>query len=93
VFDVLLYVAARRRDLQGGGKTGEKFLDFASRLLRGSEGERKSVGLLRSEWLLDALGVTKSAPGVESGRRNVKPFQPGEDWGWCYVDEIELGLA
>jgi hypothetical protein len=30
-------------------KSGERFLDCASRLLRGSEGGRKSVGLLRSE--------------------------------------------
>jgi hypothetical protein len=21
----------------------------------------------------------------------MKSFEPGEDWGWCYVDEIELG--
>jgi hypothetical protein len=20
----------------------------------------------------------------------MKSFEPGEDWGWCYVDEIEL---
>jgi hypothetical protein len=22
-----------------------------------------------------------------------KSFEPGEDWGWCYVDEIDLDLA
>ena len=21
----------------------------------------------------------------------MRSFQPGEDWGWCYVDEVELG--
>jgi uncharacterized UBP type Zn finger protein len=23
----------------------------------------------------------------------IKSFEPGEDWGWCYVDEIELDFA
>ena len=23
----------------------------------------------------------------------IKSFEPGEDWGWCYVDEVELDLA
>ena len=23
----------------------------------------------------------------------IKSIEPGEDWGWCYVDEIELDLA
>ena len=22
----------------------------------------------------------------------IKSFEPGEDWGWCYVDEVELDL-
>ena len=22
----------------------------------------------------------------------VKSFEPGEDWGWCYIDEVELDL-
>lgn len=22
----------------------------------------------------------------------MKSFQPGEDWGWCYIDEFELKL-
>ena len=21
----------------------------------------------------------------------IRSFEPGEDWGWCYVDETELG--
>jgi len=21
----------------------------------------------------------------------MRSLEPGEDWGWCYVDEIELG--
>ncbi|HVZ48332.1 MAG TPA: UBP-type zinc finger domain-containing protein [Gemmatimonadaceae bacterium] len=21
----------------------------------------------------------------------MQSFEPGEDWGWCYVDEVELG--
>jgi uncharacterized UBP type Zn finger protein len=23
----------------------------------------------------------------------IASFQPGEDWGWCYVDEVELEFA
>ena len=23
----------------------------------------------------------------------VRSFEPGEDWGWCYADEIELAPA
>jgi uncharacterized UBP type Zn finger protein len=22
----------------------------------------------------------------------VKSFEPGEEWGWCYIDEVELDL-
>ena len=33
---------ASRLNLQGDGKGGERFLDCASRLLRGGEGEKKA---------------------------------------------------
>jgi uncharacterized UBP type Zn finger protein len=23
----------------------------------------------------------------------IKSFEPGEEWGWCYVDELELEFA
>jgi uncharacterized UBP type Zn finger protein len=23
----------------------------------------------------------------------IRSHQPGEDWGWCYVDEVELDFA
>jgi len=23
----------------------------------------------------------------------VKSLEPGEDWGWCYIDEVELDFA
>lgn len=23
----------------------------------------------------------------------IKSIEPGEDWGWCYIDELELDLA
>ena len=23
----------------------------------------------------------------------MKSLEPGEDWGWCFVDEVELGFA
>jgi uncharacterized UBP type Zn finger protein len=23
----------------------------------------------------------------------VRSFEPGEDWGWCYVDEVEFDLS
>jgi Zn-finger in ubiquitin-hydrolases and other protein len=25
-----------------------------------------------------------------SGHPIVRTFEPGENWGWCYVDEVEL---
>lgn len=25
-----------------------------------------------------------------SGHPVIKSFEPGQDWGWCYVDEVEL---
>jgi hypothetical protein len=78
--------------LEGGtykaaGKPGRNSSTSQADSFAGAKEKEKASGLL------DAHGVTKSAPGVESGRLNIKSFQPGEDWGWCYVDEIELGLA
>jgi hypothetical protein len=26
-----------------------------------------------------------------TGHPIVRSFQPGEDWSWCYVDEVEIG--
>lgn len=26
----------------------------------------------------------------ETGHPIVRSFEPGEDWGWCYADEVEL---
>lgn len=26
----------------------------------------------------------------ETGHPIIKSFEPGEDWGWCYVDELSL---
>jgi uncharacterized UBP type Zn finger protein len=26
----------------------------------------------------------------ETGHPIIKSFQPGEDWGWCYIDEMYL---
>ena len=23
----------------------------------------------------------------------MRSFEPGENWGWCYIDELELDLA
>jgi uncharacterized UBP type Zn finger protein len=23
----------------------------------------------------------------------IRSFEPGEDWGWCFVDEVELDLT
>jgi hypothetical protein len=23
----------------------------------------------------------------------MKSFEPGEDWGWCFVDEVEIDLS
>jgi uncharacterized UBP type Zn finger protein len=29
----------------------------------------------------------------DSGHPVMKSFEPGENWGWCYVDQVELDLA
>ncbi len=29
----------------------------------------------------------------ETGHPIIKSFQPGENWGWCYVDEVMLDFA
>lgn len=28
-----------------------------------------------------------------TGHPIIKSFEPGEDWGWCYIDQVELDLA
>jgi uncharacterized UBP type Zn finger protein len=28
-----------------------------------------------------------------SGHPIMKSFEPGEDWGWCYVDEVDLDAS
>lgn len=30
---------------------------------------------------------------VASGHPIVRSFQPGEAWGWCYPDEVQLGVG
>ena len=27
------------------------------------------------------------------GHSIVRSLEPGEDWGWCYIDEVELDFA
>jgi hypothetical protein len=29
----------------------------------------------------------------ESGHPIIRSFEPGEDWYWCYVDELMFGLT
>jgi hypothetical protein len=29
----------------------------------------------------------------DSGHPIIRSFEPGEDWYWCYVDELMFGLA
>jgi uncharacterized UBP type Zn finger protein len=31
-----------------------------------------------------------TAHARKSGHPIVRSFEPGENWGWCYVDEVEL---
>jgi hypothetical protein len=44
------------------------------------------------------VGCCDSSPGTHatkhahtSGHPVVQSFEPGEDWGWCYVESRELG--
>jgi uncharacterized UBP type Zn finger protein len=46
------------------------------------------------------VGCCDSSPGTHATRHFqqsrhpiIRSFQPGEDWGWCYVDEIMLEPA
>jgi hypothetical protein len=34
-----------------------------------------------------------SAHAESSGHALIRSLQPGEDWSWCYVDEIGLEIA
>jgi len=36
-----------------------------------------------------ALGLAASA-ALSSAGPIMKSFEPGEDWGWCYIDESAL---
>jgi hypothetical protein len=43
------------------------------------------------------VGCCDSSPGRHATKHFhgshhpiVRSFEPGEDWGWCYVDEVEL---
>jgi uncharacterized UBP type Zn finger protein len=29
----------------------------------------------------------------ESGHPIIQSFEPGEDWGWCYEDEMQVDLS
>jgi hypothetical protein len=33
-----------------------------------------------------------SAHARESGHPIIRSVQPGEDWSWCYVDELEMEI-
>ena len=43
------------------------------------------------------VGCCDNSPGRHATRHHhatkhpvIKSFEPGEDWGWCYVDEADL---
>jgi hypothetical protein len=43
------------------------------------------------------VGCCDSSPGRHATKHFhashhpiIRSFEPGEDWGWCYVDEVEL---
>ena len=45
------------------------------------------------------VGCCDSSPGKHAtkhfhqvGHPIIASFEPGEDWGWCYVDQIQLEL-
>ena len=45
------------------------------------------------------VGCCDSSPGrhatrhaQESGHPIIRSLQPGEDWSWCYVDEVALAI-
>jgi hypothetical protein len=34
-----------------------------------------------------------TAHGRESGHPIIRSTEPGEDWSWCYIDEVAFALA
>jgi len=46
------------------------------------------------------VGCCDSSPGrhatghfQHTGHPIMRSFEPGEDWGWCYIDQLMLQLA
>jgi uncharacterized UBP type Zn finger protein len=46
------------------------------------------------------VGCCDSSPGrhatnhfQQTEHPSIRPFEPGEDWGWCYIDEVVLEFA
>lgn len=46
------------------------------------------------------VGCCDSSPGThathhhrETGHKLIQSFEPGEDWLWCYVDEVAFEIA
>lgn len=41
----------------------------------------------------DSLGRHATKHFLQSRHPVIRSFEPGEDWGWCYVDEVMLQPA
>jgi monovalent cation/hydrogen antiporter len=41
----------------------------------------------------NSAGKHATAHSAESGHPIVRSAEPGEDWSWCYVDEVLLRLS
>ena len=66
--------------------------------LRGVPQERDAVGPPPALPELRSRGLLRQLPGkhaTKHARRTDHPviqlYEPGEDWGWCYVESRELG--
>ena len=49
---------------------------------------------LRQDRLLRLLAEqARDRPRRESGHPIIRSAEPGEDWSWCYLDEVAFTLA
>jgi hypothetical protein len=80
---------------RGDGTTGE------DRRLRGVPEDRKRLGAsahvhdVREDRLLRLIGeqACNRTWTRERGHPIIRSIEPGEEWTWCYIDEVAFALA
>ena len=80
-----------------GTRTFPALGTFASLLVTDRRSMELAFGLLAGELVAMDMACSRFRPDSElwrvnhaSGHPVVKSFEPGEDWTWCYVDDVAL---